>query len=132
MTRRLTIAPLLLLILIASIGMPVNVHSCVMAGTSQKSSSCGMCAASHESDESESQTGGCCDNRLEIEHADPALSIKTLNGVAPLQLPGLLPWPVLPASDRLIIGGRYSSPIHGPPSGATPRAVWLLHSSFLI
>ncbi len=132
MRRRLTITPLLLLILIASIGMPVNVHSCVMAGTSEKSPSCGMCAASHETDDSEGQTGGCCDNHLEIDRADPAVSTKTISLAPPAHLQIVLSWPPLPESETVISSDLFSHPIHGPPPGRSSRAVWLLHSSFLI
>ena len=112
--------------------MPVNVHSCVMAGKSEKSSSCGMCAASHETDDSESQTGGCCDTHLEIDRADPALSIQTMSLLPPLHLLIVLSWPRLPESDLLITSTLSSHPIHGPPPGRSSRAVWLLHSSLLL
>ena len=131
MKRRLTIAPLLLLMLIASIGMPVNVHSCAMAGTSQEGPSCGMCAASHESQESGG--GGCCDNHLEIEQSDPAaLSAKIISAATSPQTIATLVWPLLPSQSLSLRGITDTSPINGPPCDPPSEPTWLLLSSFLL
>ena len=130
MKRRLTIIPLLIIMLIASIGMPVNVHSCVMADFSEKAPSCGMCANSH-ADEDDDDGRGCCDNRLEIERGAPATAAKSLIAIDAPPVVAILSWPIfsveLPQFDQIV-----THPATGPPPGIHSRPSWLLFSSLLL
>ena len=130
MKRRITIVPLLIIMLIASIGMPVNVHSCVMADVSKKAPSCGMCASAHaETDEGDE--GGCCDNHLEIERSAPATAAKGMIAITAPAVVGILSWatfsPELPHFGQIV-----THPATGPPPGVHSLPSWLLFSSFLL
>ena len=129
MKRRATILPLLLLMLVTSIGMPVNVHSCPMAEAAERGQGCAMCSAEHENDDDE---GGCCDNRLELERTAPATTAKALVTIAPPHILALLSWHPftthLPA--RFHPGQAY--PGNDPPPGLNLDPVWLLNSSLLL
>lgn len=128
MKRRITIVPLLAIMLIASIGMPVNVHSCRMADFTEKAPSCGMCASSH-ADEDDGR--GCCDNRLEIERGAPATTAKSLLAIDAPPVVAILSWPVfsveLPQFNQIV-----THPANGPPPGVRSLPSWLLFSSFLL
>ena len=128
MKRRVTILPLLLLMLIASIGMPVNVHSCAMAGSAETSQGCAMCSAEHQSDDE----GGCCDNQLELERSAPATTAKAFFSITPPQTLAPLPWRPLTLQLPTRFHPGDLSPANGPPPGLDPDPVWLLYSSLLL
>lgn len=133
MKTRLTAIPLLLLMLIASIGMPVNVHSCVMAGmVDEVAPSCGMCAASHDDADDGDEGNGCCDNRLEIDRSAPATAAK---GMIALEAPAavaVLSHPMTFCFDLPRFGQIVTHPANGPPPGLHDRPVRILFSSFLL
>ncbi len=135
MFRKATISLLLFSILIAAIGMPVNVHACAMAGTVENAPGCGMCADFEElasSDDDES-SNGCCDDHLAFERVvDDARTIDaSIRLVAPPIL-AVLPWPTLAVASVDLSPRQSIAPTHDPPDLPERSTLFLLHASLLI
>ena len=144
MIRTSFISTLILTLLIGTIGMPINVHSCGMKREKEVARSCGMCDDSHGVDAStsrvneetssttKSKSGGCCDNYLLLKHHDRCTFSKTPSIAVTFQLIpvlfGTLPFQFESVDHHFPLQASF----HPPPLERLHQRSWLFYSAFLI
>lgn len=133
MLRKGIILTTIIAVIIGAVGLPVNVHSCTMKGEETVAPTCGMCSKAHKKKPADDSKGkGCCHDRMEIQHTDPASSIKgTISVPAPLPV-AILVWSVFAFQPVSADRSHASFRFHSPPPDLRKQASYLYNSSFLI
>lgn len=123
----------LVAVVLGAVGLPMNVHSCAMKQERTVAPTCGMCAKAHTKKTAEgSQKKGCCDNSLEIQHTDPASSLKAGVTLPTPAIVAVLVWTAIsfePVPGNHSFVSLYS---HSPPFALRKQSSYLFNSSFLI
>lgn len=132
MLRKWIIAATLVAVILGAVGLPTNVHACAMKGTEAAAPTCGMCAKQHEEKGGDSEKRGCCDNRTELRHTDPASSLKAGVTLPSPAVVAVLVWSVL-SFEPVSSGHSFVSlRSHSPPYALRKQSSYLFNSSFLI
>ena len=119
-------------VILGAVGLPMNVHSCAMKGEETVAHTCGMCAKNHAKKKEGSTKKGCCDNRVEIKHTDPASSLKAGISVPAPVIVAILSWTFLSFEPISAHHSFVSLRSHSPPPELRKQASYLFNSSFLI
>lgn len=131
MVRTPFISFLLLCIAITTIGMPVSIHACAMRGD-LRGATCGLCAGAEEGTDHEKKGNGCCDDRIEIDHTDPARLAASIELPAALCHPFILPSSVIVVAPTASHHSSFFSIAHSPPPERHGQHAYLFNASFLI
>ena len=91
-----------------------------------------MCATADKEADQEKEGNGCCDDRLEIDHTDPARLAATVELPAPILHPLFLPsLPIVVVPTPQPITSIFSI-AHSPPPERHGQDAYLFNASFLI
>lgn len=91
-----------------------------------------MCAKADKDADTEKKGNGCCDDRIEIDHTDPARLAATVELPAPILSPLLLPpLPIVVEPATQPVTSIFSI-AHSPPPERHGQNAYLFNASFLI
>lgn len=134
MIRKTIILFTMLAVIIGSVGMPVNVHSCTMAGEEVAAPTCGMCGAEHTTAAAtRHERKPCCNNHTELRQTDEASGVQPgFSLPRPLSICILIHTILAPldATSAEEIPVRFRS--HSPPPDLLKDQTYLFNASFLI
>ena len=132
MPRKIIILATLLGLLIGTIGMPVNVHSCAMKGEIKAAKTCGICEMKPAQEREDSRSNGCCDDRIELQHTDEASLANVAIKISAPVIIAVLSWPLLQVEQVAEAHTTTISQAHSPPLEKRNQSIYLFNSSFLI
>lgn len=121
-------------VIIGSVGMPVNVHSCTMAGEDVAAPTCGMCGTEHLSNAAANNNPKpCCNDHTELKQTDHASSVQPAFSLPrPLSLCILIHTILAPLDGTSVQEIPVHVRSHSPPPDLLKDRSYLFNASFLI